>query len=294
MQLTPNERYLKLRNGLTRLDTEVSAFVESQGRDPAPGSKAATERATYQRPESICTVSAIATVLLDSVGEHVNLLVKAMTEPINAFGCWTTVRSMLEAAAIAAWLHDPEIDATKRVSRAYAHRYGGLEEQVKLVGAASVSNDERKKSQDLVDKLERDAVALGYSVILDKKGNRSGIAEPTLSATKIIELMLNERVSYRVLSAVAHAHFWALQRFGLTTAAVQPSQSGDGVSTVAMEKSAGSGAGHAFLVVCATKALAISVWNQCLYFGWDRARLVCLLESIYDDIERKPVMRFWR
>src|SRR5580700_7812306 len=132
MQLTANELFLKLRNGIVRLDTEVSAFVQSQGCDPAPGSPATIERATYQRPESLYTVSAIATMLMESVGEHVNLLLKAMTEPINTFGCWTTVRSMLELASIAAWLHDPRIDAKNRVSRAYAHRYEGLDEQVKF------------------------------------------------------------------------------------------------------------------------------------------------------------------
>lgn len=88
--MTPDELFLKLRNGVTRLDTEVSAFVESQGFDPTSGSQAAIEHATYQRRESLYTVSAIAQMLLESVGEHVNLLVKAMTEPINTFGCWTS------------------------------------------------------------------------------------------------------------------------------------------------------------------------------------------------------------
>ena len=294
MQMTPDELFLRLRNGLTRLDKEVSDFVASQSHDPTPGSQAATERATYQRAESLYTVSAIATVLLDSVGEHVNLLVKAMTEPINTFGCWTTVRSMLEAASIAAWLHDPKIDVQKRVSRAYAHRYEGVEEQVKFGRAADVPADELKKLQDLVDKLEHDAVSLGFPVIRDSKGKRIGIAERTLSATEIIKLMLNEEVGYRALSGVAHAHFWAMHTVGFRPATVQPPQTGDGARTVAMEKSAGSGHAHAFSVVRAMKALAVPVWNQCLYLGWDRARLVCLLESIYDDMGMQPAMRFWR
>ena len=294
MQISATDLFLRLRNGLTRLDTEVSAFVESQGLDPTPGSQAANERATYQRPESIYTVSTIATMLLESVGEHVNLLVKAMTEPINTFGCWTTVRSMLEASSIAAWLHDPTIDSTKRVSRAFAHRYEGVEEQVKFGRAANVSADELTKLEDLVDRLESDAVALGFSVIRDRKGNRIGLAEQTLSATEIIKLMLDEEVGYRALSGVAHAHFWAMQTFGFRPAAVQPPQTGDGARTVAMEKTAGSPHGHAFSVVRATKALAVPVWNQCLYFGWDRAQLVCLLESIYDDMGMQPGMRFWR
>lgn len=294
MQLTPNELFLRLRSGLTRLDVEITDLVGAQGFDPRPGSQAATERATFKRPESIYTVTTIATMLLESVGEHVNLLVKAMTEPINTFGCWTTVRSMLEASAIAAWLHDPTIDATTRVSRAYAHRYEGLQEQVKFGRAANVPADELKKLEGLLDKLEAEAVALGYSTVLDHKGKRIGIAERTLPATEVIKLMLKEEVGYRALSGVAHAHFWAIQTVGFRPAAVQPPPTGDGARTVAMEKSAGSGHGHAFTVVRATKALAIPVWNQCVYFGWDQDRLAMLLESIYDDMGMTPAMRFWR
>lgn len=144
--------------------------------------------------------------------------------------------------------------------------------------------DELKKLQDLVDKLELDATKLGFSVVRDSKSKRIGIAERALSATEIIKLMLDEDVAYRALSGVSHAHVWAMQPVGFMRAAVQPPQPQDGARTVAMEKSAGSGHVHAFSVVRATKAIAIPVWNQCLYFGWDRDRLVRLLESIYDDM----------
>lgn len=109
--MTADEIFLKLRNGLVRLDTEVSAFVESQGIDPVPGSQAATERANYPNPESLFTVSGICAILLESVSEHVSLLVRAMHEPITPFACWNCVRSMLESSAISAWLHDPKITA---------------------------------------------------------------------------------------------------------------------------------------------------------------------------------------
>jgi hypothetical protein len=294
MEMTATEIFLRLRNGLVRLDQEVTTFVQSQGVDPAPGSQAATERATYKRPESLYTVSGICGILLESVAEHVSLLVRAMHEPITPFACWTCVRSMLESASIAAWLHDPKIDAEKRISRAYAHRYEGLEEQMKFGRAANIPADELKKLEDLVDKLEQDAVALGFFVIQDRKGNRIGIAERTPSATDIIKLMLNEEVAYRALSAVAHAHTWAMQRLGFTLAAVQPSPTGDGTCVVALEKSAGSIHGHAYSVTRAAKALILPVLNQCLYFGWDKDCLVAVLESVYDDMGMQPVTRFWR
>jgi hypothetical protein len=292
--MTPNDAFIMLRGGLSRLDTEIPAFIQSQGIDPSPGSQAAIERASYSCPESLYTVSTIGVMLLESVGEHVTVLVRAMTEPITPFACWTCVRSMLESASIAAWLFDPKVDAQKRIGRAYAHRYEGLEEQVKFGRAANVPPDELKKIEDLVDKLEQDAVALGFPVIRDRNGKRIGVAERMQSATDIIKMMLNDECAYRMLSAVAHGHTWAMQQLGFKQAAVQPPQTGEGACTVAMEKSAGGIHMHAYSVVRATNALAVPVWNQCLYFGWDKARLANILETAYDQMSMKPVLRFWR
>jgi hypothetical protein len=292
--MTPNEVFLMLRSGLSRLDNEVPEFIQSQGIDPTPGSQADTERSTFSRPESLYTVAAIGDILLESVGEHVTALVRTMTEPITPFACWTCVRSMLESASIAAWLFDPKVDAQKRVSRAYAHRYEGLVEQVKFVRTASTSPDEVKNSEDLVDRLECDAVALGFSVIRDRNGKHIGVAEQMPSATEIIKMMLNEESAYRVLSAVAHAHTWAMLKFGFEQAVIQSPQPSDGARTTKMEKTIGKIQFHAFSVVRAMHALAVPVWNKCSYFGWDKERLAALLESIYDQMKMQPVRRFWR
>jgi hypothetical protein len=37
--MTPNEALLMLRAGLSRLDNEVTVFIQSQGIDPAPAGK---------------------------------------------------------------------------------------------------------------------------------------------------------------------------------------------------------------------------------------------------------------
>lgn len=293
MQLTADQIFLKLRDGLVRLDKEIVGFVETQGIDPAPGAQAATERATYPHPESLYTVSGICSILLESVSEHISVLARAMHEPITPFACWTCVRSMLESSSIAAWLHDPKINAQQRVSRAYAHRYEGLEEQVKFVRAVNVSADELKKTEDFLDRLERDAVARGLSVIRDRNGKRIGVGERMPSATDIIKLMLNEEVAYRALSAVAHAHTWAMLPLGFRRHADQAAKPA-AANTTLMEKSAGSIQMHVFHATRAAKALVLPVLNQCLYYGWDKDRLIDVLESVYDDIGMQPVTRFWR
>lgn len=294
MEMSGTEFVLTLRTALARLHNEAAAFLQGQGGDPAAGSQAAAERATFPRPESLYTVAAVGTMLVESVGEHVSALVKLMTEPVEPIACWTCVRSMLESAAIAAWLFDPRIDAERRVGRAYGYRYEGLEEQAKFGRAVNLPPAEVAKAEGLLDRLERDAAALGYSVVTDRNGRRIGVAERMPSATDIIKLMLDEEGAYRLLSATAHGHTWAIQQLGFRPAAVQPPAAADGVQVTAMEKSSGSVAGYAFLVLRAAKALARPLWNQCVYFGWDRARLAAVLESVYDEFAAQPALRFWR
>lgn len=284
-----------LRNALSRFHEEAGKFVQSQGVDPVAGSQAAIELDTYARSESLLTVSAIASLLIESVGEHVTAFVKTITEPVEPIACWTSVRSMLESAAIAAWLLDPRIDAQTRVGRAFAHRYEGLEQQVKFGKAISLSPAELQKLENHIDDVERVALGLGFAPLKDQKGKRIGIAEQMPAATEIIKLVLDEERAFRLLSAMAHGHVWAIQQLGFKPATIQPAQTMmRGVETTAFEKHSGNILGYAFLALRATKSLALPLWNQCLYFGWPKAPLVALLESVYDQMLTEPAVRFWR
>jgi hypothetical protein len=103
--------------------------------------------------------------------------------------------------------------------------------------------------------------------------------------------MLDEELAYRMLSAVAHGHFWAIQQLSFKKG--QPTVS-DGVAVVELMKSSGTVEGYAFLGVRAIKSLALPLWNQCLYYGWDESRLIAILESVYDQIKATAAVRFWR
>lgn len=132
MAMGATETVIALRDSLARLHDEAMQFVHDQGVDPMDGSIAATERATFPRPESLYSAATIGTMLLESVGEHVTTFIKTVTEPIEPIACWTCVRSMLESASIAAWLLDPRIDAVERVGRTFSYRYEGQEQQAKF------------------------------------------------------------------------------------------------------------------------------------------------------------------
>ena len=42
------------------------------------------------------------------------------------------------------------------------------------------------------------------------------------------------------------------------------------------------------------RMLALPLWNQCLYYGWEKARLTEVLESVYNEIKATAAVRFWR
>jgi hypothetical protein len=281
------------RSALTRVFDEAAAFQSSQGGRPKPGSIAHTELSTYVRPESIRTVFGIAAPLLESVAEHMLLFVKTITEPVNPLGAWTCVRSMMESASIAAWLLDPTIDARTRVQRTFAHRYEGMDEELKLLRAMRAPATDIHRVEAAMSDAENVAVMLGFGRIRDKKNRIAAIGMRMLGATDIIKTVLDEEVAYRLLSAVAHGHGWALRDLGYKQAGAAYAGA-DGVVVTPIEKHSGTVHGYSFLAARAATSLACPLWNQCLYFGWDRAALEALLESVYDELQGPAANRFWR
>jgi hypothetical protein len=286
-----NEYVALLRKTLTRFHDEAGRFMQSQDIDPLPGSVAANERATYPRAESLFTVSGIVGLLIEAVGEHFTAFIKTITEPVEPIACWTCVRSMLESASIAAWLFDPAIDAQTRVGRSFAHRYEGMVQQVKFSKSLNRPADEVKKLEDQINEVENVAAGLGFPRLRNSKNERIGIGQHMPSATDIIKLMLEEERAYRLLSAVAHGHVWAIQQLGFRKGDTNVT---DGVSLISLSKHSGTVEGFGYLAIRAAKALGLPIWNQCRYFGWDEARFTNLLESVYDEFKGTTAIRYWR
>lgn len=286
--------YIRIRDGLTRLDNALPEYVQSQGCEPRPRSPADIERTGYQCKNTYDTIASIGLMLLESVGEHFCILIRAMHEPITPYACWTCARSMLEPAAITAWLFDPKISAHQRVSRSFAYRFEGLQEQLKFVMSAGVKEEESVQILARIDQLEQKAVSLGMPTLRNSKGKRDGVGERMPSATIIIKMALNDEIAYRLFSAIAHSHSWALQQLGYEKLDYQRIKDGDKNRSVAVQKTAGNIKMHLFACSRSVNAYALPVWYQCLYFGWDKQILINLLESVYDDIGMQPITRFWR
>jgi hypothetical protein len=269
-----------MRATLTEFQEETTRFMKDHGERPSPTSMAAAERNAFPKPENVVSCCSMGTLLVEFGADHVSAFVKTTTEPIEAIACWTCVRSMLEACSIAAWVLDPTIDAKERVGRMFAYRREGQDELLKFARAAESATADIQHAEKQIEKIESDARAVGIGRVKKK-----------LNATDMIEKMLGEGTTYKMLSAVAHGHIWAVRPlfFKLTG----ETQGMDGVITRAMTKTVDV-KGIAFLGLQTAKALGKPLWHLCQYYGWDRARLETLLESVFDKLEASNHSRFWR
>lgn len=283
----------RMREALVGFYRQAGDFLRSQGPLPTSTSQANQEMATAPRPESITTALGLATQLLEASSEHVTAFVKTVTEPVDTIACWTCVRSMLESSALAAWLMDPGIDAKERVSRVFALRYEGMKQHLKFFRFAKAPSADIQFVEDRIDKVEQHAILAGYVRVTNKKGDRIGIGQRMPSATEIIGAQLNEEWAYRLLSAVAHGHSWAINSLGFQQAVQQDDLVIGAAKTTRFEKTANM-KGFALLGIRAAKALGLPLWNRCRYCGWDQPGLVGLLESVFDQLQANPDVRFWR
>ena len=144
------------------------------------------------------------------------------------------------------------------------------------------------------DDVEQTAIGLGYPRIQNSKGKRMGIARRMPGATEIIKLVLDEEKMYRLLSAVAHGHSWAILPLGF-----KPKNAGADAANIAdigvkwFEKQVFV-KGMAYLGLRSTKAFAKALWHLWCYMGWDRAPLIVLLDNVFDQLQAKACTRFWR
>lgn len=285
------EDITRMREAIGLLHGGVSDFVNSQGIVPATGSQADEESRSFVRSESVQTAQSQAGILLEVAGDQLTAFIKTITEPFETIAPWTCVRSLLEAASLAAWLFDPEIDVRTRVRRSLALRYEGLDQQVKWLRAAGQDSVEAVAR---VDDVERVALALGFERLVDGRGKRTGIAQVMPSATEVMRLMLDEEVAYRLLSAVAHGHHWALQHTSFRLATdheIPPFPEGQEVK--ALEKAVHPN-GVAYLALTAARTFARPAWYLCVYYGWNRELLAEILNRAYDLLRAKEQIRFWQ
>lgn len=284
------DEFARMRDALSALRDDFSLHVEEVGPTPAPKSRGAEDIRTFARAESVHTAHSQASILVEVAADQLTAFVKTVTEPVETVAPYTCARSLLEAAALACWILDPEIDARARISRSLALRYKGMTQQMKW--ARSVGLDPIRARRRL-EELVALAANLEYAPVKDSRGRSCGAGQPMPSVTNVIAEMLDEEGLYRLLSAVAHGHHWALQQLSFEKAAhFDTLVTTSGVKLTGLTK-ATNVVGLASIVLAAAAAFARVAWYQATYLGWDQAKVRTVLDRHFDHLGAADDLRFW-
>jgi len=184
------------------------------------------------------------------------------------------------------------------MARSFAFRYEGLRQQEKLLRAVGA---EDKGTADAlgrrIETVEQSALELGFMPLRGKRNQIIGIGCVMPSITDLAATVLNREEEYRLFSAVAHAHFWALNQLSLY-ACDPPVDAEKGTRNFVhgsgyLEKHL-SATSTMFVVSEVLDYLSRIVWARFALFGWAIDDLRRTLEEIYDAIGLSISPRFWR
>jgi len=174
------------------------------------------------------------------------------------------------------------------VARCFAFRYTGFTQQIKFFQVEK-KQSEIEKAQERIKKVEHDAFQLGYPRISNKKGDIAGICQHMPSITELIGKALDREAEYRLLSAIAHGHHWAIHQVGFRVIEITTA---DSRVENALEKHV-----HANFILyvgnIAMTSFAKVIWYLWRLYGWNLKELEHLLDTTYDQLRYKRHLRFW-
>jgi hypothetical protein len=286
---TTREHVLTMLDAVNRLFTETGRLFNQYENAPSSVSIAAQEQESFPKPELVRDVHYRGLMSMEAAADHLVSFADLLTEPSTTVAPWTCVRGLLESSAIGLWFLSPDIDVRERVARCFAFRYIGFVQQIKFFQASNESariDDVRQR----MNKVENDAISLGYPRLVDKKGKINGIGKQMPTITELIGTMLGRESEYRLLSAVAHGHHWATQQTGFR---VIDTPNADGSSEKALEKYV-----HPDFVLFAASVAVTSFskvnWNLWRLYGWNVKELEDLLNTTFDQLRYSAKLRFWK
>lgn len=261
----------------------TSVIWNTNGNQPALDSQASKELANFVRPESIGTAYSQALMLFEAAADYGFALVKILTEPIEAVAPWSCARSILETSSLATWLWDVKLNARQRVQRSLAFRHEGLRQQLKFAQATKGELDPNKTIARLKE-VEKIAVELGIAQVVQKKGNKQVVfSKPMPTITEVITEIADEQVNYRLLSAMVHGHFWALQPLSFGNV-VESRNIFDGVKGKYVEKQLDYTA-ISYLCVTSVNSLSRSIFMKFQLFGWNLQPMIHVRDKAITEIK---------
>jgi hypothetical protein len=264
------EDVVRMKDSIRTLYYELSSLIGGRLFPIPDGSPAAAE--LISRPdhyESLHTAYSQGISLIESAADHLMLFAKAIDVPAQTLAPWTCARSVLEASAVAVWLLDPAINVDLRIGRSFGRRIQGLIEQKKLAKCGAEA-EFVEHAQTRIDSA------------LDQVKLLRVIVERMPGSTEIIAKMLNEEELYRLLSAIAHGHHWALYKLGYTSAEKIEAESMN-VAGKEFNPVAAVYAGQS-----AVRALSRAVWCVVRVYGFDLDSFGRIVDGFFDRMGTYP------
>lgn len=282
--------------GLRWLHDETGRFLKQSGHQPSVGSIAQTESRIPELGKRAIDAHQQGTTLIEVAADHIQAFLKTLTNPVQTIAPFGSVRSVMECCALASWLLDPDIEVRTRVQRSLAFRFEGLTRQATF-GEDVSDTDGTTRVRLRMEKIKKEAIKLGFSPVPNKKQRLAGIGQRMPTITDVISETLNEKPVYRLLSAVVHAHLWAL---------LQVSFRPVGDHKIEQEICDCHTAGETYfrkdmaiksaqwlslkIVTCFAKPLLY----RCQLFGYDFDRLRSILDSACYRCGFSETVRFWK
>lgn len=209
-------------------------------------------------------------------------MIKTLSEPAQTIAPWACARGAVESSALSAWLLDTTINADERVKRSLAFRYEGFQQQRKF--AQSAKGEVNIQAIDSrVSEVEQMAINIGYQKIIGKRGERAGIGQTMPPITNIVIKMLDKERDYRLLSAMVHAHPWALQLFGFTKTHDHQTIL-QNVEGAYFEKHISANSIF-FLCIAAVTSLSRALLMNFALFGYNTIPLATVIDNAIKDIQ---------
>lgn len=282
--LTPDDLVRCLR-GLKTLQEQTGALLAHYGTAPALESLAEREFETFASTELLRTAYAQGDLLIQVSAEQLSSVVRALAEPLLPIAVWTSTRSLLESAALGSWLFEPSIGARGWVGRSFAFRFSGLTQQIRLARlTGDVVHAERVSKRR--EHISKDANELGYPPIKDRRGRTIGIGVAMPPISELAGRCLGAETDYRLMSAMVHAHPWAVQQVAYEineTDSTDPGFRADSSPRLFEGKKAAKPEALIYLVVRSAKFFAEPLRRKVALYGWDRERFDGLLNRIVED-----------
>ena len=189
---------------------------------------------------------------------------------------------------------DPRIDGHTRVGRVLSYRREALNQQLRCIQATGEGEDLIRTINLQIREINTAASRLGASKGKSGIRGRRGRSVKMPESTHLVEKMLDEEGTYRILSAVVHGHEWAIRQLGFTEPVALPSSSASARIYMARVGKTLRPETVVWLGLTAARAFCVPVWRQFTYEGWDRKPLRELFDASFDRLRATETIRFWR